>query len=618
MDNLITIQKILDDSNSLIEAFLNISAKDLPNPLCGVFTAGSWGNVSRGEFLRQVQIVSYHLQGIGVKKGSTVAIISNTRFEWLVADFAIHSLGAISVSVYQSLIPSEVAFILIDSNVNYVFVENQEQTKKIEEIVSRSWKVPAIEDRPAFEASLNIHEIISFENSRSSSLKITQLSDLLKNQKQNNNDITNESVARNDIASIVYTSGTTGPPKGVMQTHGNHLSNIRQVLGSGLMLESGCIFLFLPLAHSFARLMAYLAIYSPLTLKFPEITDKSSSRTDTHALSRDLVSSNPEIIPVVPRLLEKIKSKVENLSSHTTLSSLILRATITIARKRRENPSILLNFFHFLTSPVRKKIKSRIFGKNYRFCISGGAKLPLSIQAFFNSLDILVLQGYGLTETCVATNACRASNNKDGSVGPTLSSDIEIKILEDEEIAIRGPNVSIGYLNRPKATKESWTKDNWYLTGDQGRLDQDGFLFITGRKKEIIVTSGGKKIVPTFIEELVLEHKIFSQCVVVGEGRKFCSVIISFNLENLEKELPGFKIDLTNPSPEINSLANKCVEKVNSQLASYESLKKIIISPYEFTAENGLLTPSMKIKRKEVELRFKDALDIAYGSSDQE
>ena len=572
----------------------------------------SQNNSLSSDDVAAVNSISAYLKNCGLGKNSKLAIIANTRKEWVLADLATMSIGGVSVSVYQSLTPAEMAFILYDSGTDFIFVENQEQLLKINTVLNNEWNIPKIEDRNETKINITTKGIITFEKVSSDELEFKYIYDLDSN---NNPKIEfDDSVNRSDLASIVYTSGTTGPPKGVMQTHGNHLSNIRQVLESGLMLEQGSLFLFLPLAHSFAKLMSYVCLFSELKLVYPTVVDSKTSKLDSGQVAKDLKNANSDIIPVVPRFLEKIKEQIEHIAHKKTFSGLLIRLSIITKQRLRKRRNIFNYLISGLFSPIRNKIKARVFGNNFKYCVSGGAKLPTNVHYFFDNLDITIVQGYGLTETCVATNACRPNNNKIGSVGPVLAKDIEIKICEDQEIAFRGPNNSIGYLGRPKATAEAWTTDGWFLTGDQGRLDEDGFLYITGRKKELIATSGGKKIPPLPIEEEILKNKIFTQAVLIGEGRKYLSAIVCLNKLEVEKLL-NKNFDSCSLEELIN-LSYKYINELNKSLASYESIKKIIISPFEFSTENGFLTPSMKLKRNLVETHFKNEINALYAENE--
>ncbi len=310
-----------------------------------------------------INSISSHLSQHGVTKGSMVAIISNTRLEWMLADLAILSLGAISVSVYQSLTPAEIAFILSDSNSVFIFAENQEQVHKLDEIVSQSWDIPAIEDRPAIKAKITLNGVISFEDTHSNKLNLISLNALARSD-SNLPLLYQKTVQRDDLASIVYTSGTTGPPKGVMQTHGNHLANVRQVLESGLMLDRGSIFLFLPLAHSFGRLMAYITLFSPLELKLPRVTDTKTSKIDMLALANDIRHANADILPVVPRFLEKIKTQIENASSRKRPSSQLLKLTLNVALAHYKLPNITNSILYFFTKPLCNRYSNSLINNS--------------------------------------------------------------------------------------------------------------------------------------------------------------------------------------------------------------------------------------------------------------
>lgn len=617
--------KTLDNTNSIAHEFFRI-AKETPDAtFARVKTAlddsspiSFWNNVSCSEIASRVIQTVDHLRSIGVTKGTRVAIISNSRLEWLIADLAILSLGAVSVSVYQSLLAKEIAYILYDSETSVVFAENQEQLSKLEEIAKQQWEMPETEISEKKSVSIKIDAIITFEDCKESPLNHSNFSTLEKSHTEIHSFAPEDSISRSDLASLVYTSGTTGAPKGVMQTHGNHLANVRQVVGSGLMIPGATIFLFLPLAHSFARLMGYLACLTDLSVSFPEVADSKSSKINPSIIMRDMGESSSDIFPIVPRLLEKIKDQLILQSEKTNFSSKLLRATIKNAVEyASEKRSFKTQLIFSLLSPMRGVIRKKIFGANFKYCVSGGAKLSQPVHLFFDALGFPIYEGYGLTETVVATNACKPSAHKIGSVGKVLSEDIEVQILESGEVAYRGPNISPGYLNRPKATSESWTKDGWFLTGDLGHIDSEGFLYITGRKKEIIVTSGGKNVAPLPIEEKIMDSSLISQAVLIGDGRKYCSAIITINKDALMNlaTARGERVDVIAPNSceNVKKYIWEHLNKVNTSLSSYETVKKIYLAPEEFSIENGLLTPSMKIRRKEVEKKFSEEIERFYA-----
>jgi long-chain acyl-CoA synthetase len=621
-------KKILDNSNSIAEEFFRISGEHPDTIFAKVRTLLSdseelhyWKEIHCHEASGKVASTALYLKSLGLGKGDRVGIISNSRVEWLIADLAILAIGGVSVSIYQSLLPKEIAFILHDSEAKTIFAENQEQLGKLEEISKNSWDMPKTELSDETNVKVQINSVITFESCEKSTLETVHISSIFENRysKEEIQSFSCEStVRRDDLASLVYTSGTTGAPKGVMQTHGNHLSNVRQVLDSGLMIPGACIFLFLPLAHSFARLMGYLASLTNLSVSFPETADKKTSRLNPSIILRDMAESGSDIFPIVPRFLEKIKDQLQLQSQKKGLRGYLLRHTIKNAMILSSGSASVIDHLLFtLLAPMRSAIRKKLFGSRFKYCVSGGAKLSVSVHNFFNALGFPVYEGYGLTETVVATNACKPGAQKIGSVGKVLSPDIEVRLLDDGEITYRGPNISPGYLNRPNANKESWTDDGWFLTGDLGSIDEEGFLYITGRKKEIIVTSGGKNVAPLPIEEKIMDSPLISQAVVIGDGRKFCSAVITINRDavmNLASER-GEKVEVKTPTDceAISRYLWEHLDTVNSTLASYESIKKIYVPEEEFSIENGLLTPTMKIKRKEVEKKFSPEIEKLYA-----
>lgn len=538
----------------------------------------------------QVKTLAYYLASIGVKKGDSVAILSNTRAEWMIADLAIVSLGAISVSVYHSLVAEEVGFILYDSGAKVVFCENEEQIKKLKFLTENEFTIPEVEERPSKKVKLTFKKIISFESAPELEL-VVELQTIFSDPQKK---VDFPLIKRSDIAALVYTSGTTGPPKGVIQTHGNHLSNVVQAIDSRMFALDGSLFLFLPLAHSFAKLIGYIGFLTPAVLKFPTIISKSESKVDLAQVAKDMANSDAEVIPVVPRLFEKIKLKLESVDSK--LVNLTIKTALSVYEDRKHNKasSLLNSLLYHGTSPIRSKLKRKLFGGKFQHSISGGAKLPVTVNEFFDALGIEIYEGYGLTETVVATNVNRKKGRKIGSVGPCLNG-VEIKIAEDGEILFRGPNISPGYYNRPLATKESFGE--WFKTGDIGYVDEDGFLFITDRKKDLIVTAGGKKIAPQELENILKGSPPISQAVILGDGKPYIIALVTVD-----------------PQAEGNILeqVRVVIQNLNQKRASFEQIKDFRIIKEDFTVENGFLTPTMKVKRKLVAEKFSELVDEMY------
>ncbi len=566
------------------------------------------------EFFNSVVTLANYLRDLGITKGDKVAILSNTRPEWLIADFAIMFNGAASVSVYQTLTANEIAYLLYDSGSSVVIAENQEQLDKLLSLLDQELTIPEVEDRPAHQVRLSLKKIILLEVVPSNPITI-ELGDILSRPNSNYTHFKINDINESDLASIVYTSGTTGLPKGVVQTHGNHLANINQVLNSGILAKSPALFLFLPLAHSFAKLMAYLGLLTDCSLKFPSI-DPKSSKFEPELLVQDIRDANANVFPIVPRILEKVEDKLKARANGKNLQSKLLALAIKSAADREH--SFVAALLHTLLTPIRDKIKRGIFGNDLYFVVSGGAKLNAQTNLFFERLGISILQGYGLTETCVATNINRQSNNKIGTVGPVLDTSIEVKVAEDQEIIFRGPNVCQGYWKRPLATKESWKGAGWFHTGDLGSIDSEGFLSITGRKKEIIVTSYGKKTAPSPIEDKIKESKYIENAVLFGNDKPFIVALVVVNKNAVKAYCDEQGITLSNnylAQKEIRDLIQNEINRVNKQLASYETIKSFALIDQDFSIENGYLTPTMKVKVSKVYQGYQDLIDRLYLNS---
>ncbi len=579
---------------------------------------------SREEVVNRIYRIATHLSRY-IKRGDKVAIISNSRPEWLEADLATLILGGVVVSVYQSLTPNEIAYILFDSASSVVFVENGEQAAKVKRVIQESFSIPAVEERPAQVAKIILKQIISFEDVDDND--VINFSGIIETKELATNSLEKlkgllEQTSRKDLATIVYTSGTTGAPKGVMQTHGNHLANIRQAFDAGMYRGDSRIFIMLPLAHSFAKLMAYIGFLTPALLQFPRITDRKSSKSDPNQIMRDMRLVEPTLVPVVPRLLEKIQSGIVTRSNGSSIAAKILKTTIKTAQRvfnanqQGKSSNLFDRIVFAATAGIRRKMKIAIFGERFGYAVSGGAKLSTETAKFFAALEVPVVEGYGLTETCVATNVNRLERNKIGTVGPVLSEDIEVKLKEDGEICFRGPNISIGYINRPQATSEAWDSDGWFMTGDLGSLDSEGSLSIVGRKKEIIVTSGGKKIVPELIEQRVKSKGLLSQVVLIGEGHNYCVALFTLDQEQIRAWLSNEGINSNLPIHEIPQVLEeigKRLDEVNKELASFETIKRFKVLEGDFTIDNGLLTPTLKVKRKRVEERYAAEIEKLYA-----
>lgn len=615
--------------NNLPAAFFKLVQSQAKRPLYSQFIRGdshdeNFALLERSylDVAKRVCAIATFLKTVGVGPGDSVGIISASRPEWLEADLAIMAVGGIVVSLYPSLVEAEVAYILHDSKAKYIFVENIEQLEKVLKIANRLNPMPATEDYEASEQLVSINQIITFESTHKNPL-VTSLEIILENQievTEFDHSLYN-STQCGSVASIVYTSGTTGPQKGVMQTHSNHLANIRQAAEGRLYKEDSAIFMLLPLAHSFAKLMGYIGFIGGVPLQFPSISDSKTSRANQRRTLLDLSSCTCGVIPLVPRILEKMKEGVEQQASKTGLKGFLLKLTLLSAKENsKQSPTLPMRALFLLTAPLRKAIKKKLFGSSFQYVISGGAKLSPEVNQFFAILKIEVLEGYGLTETCVATNCNRPGSNKIGTVGPLLASDIELKFAEDGEIMFRGPNIAKGYCNQPSATAKAWDSEGWFHTGDLGSLDADGYLTISGRKKEILVTSGGKKISPDRIESLLKKHELLSQAILVGEARSYCVALVTANREQLQLMLSQFavtSVDELMAHPNIILKLGHHLDSINSELASYESIKRVYLLKNDFSVENGFLTPTLKMRRNPILKHYSEEIESLYNSSEK-
>ncbi|RMD84145.1 MAG: long-chain fatty acid--CoA ligase [Candidatus Dadabacteria bacterium] len=615
----------LDSIRNIAEAFY-VTAADYPERVVysqAVFDTDApssepraWISTDYATVKARINKIAHYLKSVGVAKGVKVGIISNSRPEWLEADIAVLSLGGVVVSIYQSLPPSDIAYILFDSGAKIVFAENQEQVNKLKEIASKEWKMPATEERGESLERVEVERIIAFEQCALDD-SVVQLEEILTGpERQEPSEMLK--IRRTDIASLVYTSGTTGPPKGVIQSHHNHLSNVRQAVETGLFEPESSFMLFLPLAHSFAKLIGYLGFLTPASLKFPAVADTRTSKLQPSSITRDIREGSASIVPVVPRLLEKMRAGVLLKAEGGGVGGFLLRLAINAALKVQSGKGgVIDRAVYSATAFMRRKVKEKLFGPNFCFCISGGAKLPPNVGRFFDALGITVLEGYGLTETCVATNINRLGANKIGTVGPVLSEDIELKIADDGEIMFRGPNVALGYHNRPQATRKAWDSRGWFHTGDLGSVDEDGYLTITGRKKEILVSSTGKNIAPQDIEAAVKESRYISQVVMVGDGRPYCTALITLDMDAVGEWCRANGVIPAghySSDPKVYDLVWGEVQRVNASLAGFEQIKKIEIVPDDFTVENGFLTPTFKVKRDLVLKEYGDLVERMYSS----
>ncbi len=545
---------------TLNDIFFNAVAANLPRILT-YKQGGQWKDISSQELYRQVTAVARALQAWGLGRGDHVAILSENRPEWQIADFACLLLGIVDVPIYATLPADQIIYLLNNSEARAIFVSTQEQLQKVLQIRQQT----------------KIEKIVLMED-----------------------------------ATIIYTSGTTGTPKGAMLTHGNIASNISFSLrdfGSG---TTDLSISYLPLSHITARHLDYYCLQCGVTLAYcPHLED----------LPQTLMEARPTLLVSVPRVYEKVYNKVLIETRHG-IKHRIYEWAMKVGRAHREEilsgktPSSLqwklANTLFF--SKVRKG-----FGGRARAFISGGAPLGIDLATWFADIGIVILQGYGLTETSpvIAINTPEA--NRLGTVGKKLPN-VEVKIAEDGELLVRGPSIFHGYWKLPQETQDAFA-DGWFKTGDIASLDADGFLSITDRKKDLIKTSGGKFIAPQPLENVLKANPLVSQAAIIGDRRKFPAVIIAPHFPVLENWAKENNVSFSShaqliTNPRVQELYEGIIEALNQKLAQFEKLKKVLLVPDEFSIATGELTPSLKLKRRFVEKKYQSQIDALYSNAE--
>jgi long-chain acyl-CoA synthetase len=567
----------------------------------GTWHTRSWRQV--GEVVREL---ATGLLVLGRRKEDAIGILSASRAEWVQADFAVFSAGCRTIPIYPTYPPDLIQYIVNDAGVKTLFVEDAAQLAKVLEVQG---KMDGLE------------QIVVIQGYQGEPSPRIMTWDALRQLGRDNverlkSDLAGRvgEVRPEDTATIVYTSGTTGPPKGVVQTHGNHMGTLESAAKMETITAGDTHLLFLPLAHSFARLESFLGVHRGLTTAFAENIDK---------LRDNLPEVKPDFICSVPRVFEKVYAGViAKAEAGSPIKKKIFHWAVGVGREvsrlkqaKKPVPAGLAFKYRLAHKLVFSKLHEALGGR-LRFAVSGGAPLSKEIAEFFHAAGILILEGYGLTETCPSLTFNRLDHFKFGSVGQAQPG-IEVKIAPDGEILGRGPNIAKGYFKQPEATAEVFLADGWFATGDIGRIDEDGFLYITDRKKDLIVTAGGMNIAPQNIENLLKGDPFISQAMVHGDKRPYPVAIITVNPEELAKFAKEQGILNTEPAalakhPKVVERVARIVETRNGELQSYAKVKKFAILPGDFTVENGLLTPTLKVKRRIITDKHRELLDSLY------
>ncbi len=563
---------------------------------------GKWSEVSWSELARRTRDVADGLAALGVRRGDRVAILGETQLEWILADLGVLGAGGVVVTIYQSNRPHECQYILENSGARFIFCDTEAQVAKIREVKA---KLPALEGivrasgRPAdgFERTLADLERTGAE------------------WRKSNPDAHERRLAAlgpDDAASFIYTSGTTGNPKGVVLTHGNWVYEANVSAEIKLMGADDVVLMFLPMAHSFAKVIEAAWFSTGATVAFVESLEKIMDNAS---------EVRPTVMPSVPRIFEKAFNTVVSKGLATPglkgkLFALSMRSFDAYAAAREQGKtysSLGFGVGKALVFPKLAKALAERFGGRMRIFISGGAPLSPKIAYFFDLLGFTILEGYGLTETSAGTFVNRPDSNRIGTVGLAMPG-TEVRIAEDGEILVKGPGNMKGYHGNPAATAEV-LKDGWLYTGDIGNLDETGRLKITDRKKDIIVTAGGKNVAPQNLENELKTDPLVSQVMVHGDKRKFLSALVTLNEENARKWAADNGVPAgaaLHEDQKVRARIQRAVDALNAKQPSYSTIKRFAIVPKDFTQESGELTPTLKVKRKVVGQHYQALLDSFY------
>ncbi len=556
---------------------------------------GRWQEVTAAAWRREVEAVAQGFVAAGVLPGDRVAVMSRTRYEWTLVDFAVWTAGAVCVPVYETSSAEQVEWILADSGAVGIVVEHGEHASLVASVRSAA---PSLRDIWVIDRDA-----------------LATLAEAGAGSAPDELDQRRAALSPDSLATLIYTSGTTGRPKGVELTHGNLLFDARSAidaLDALFELPEASTLLFLPLAHVFARAIQVACIDAGITLGHsPDVT----------RLAHDLQDFRPTFVLAVPRVFEKIYNGAANkaaVEGRSRIFSAAADTAIAYSRARdagRVSP-VLRGRHAVLDRLVYRKLRQAM-GGDVEWAISGGAALGARLGHFFRGAGITVLEGYGLTETSAASTVNTPTGQRIGTVGRAIPG-TEIGIAADDEVLLRGPHIMRGYWKQPEATAEAIDSDGWLHTGDLGALDADGYLTITGRKKEILVTAGGKNVAPGALEDRLRAHPVVSQALVVGDGRPFVAALITLD----EAAVAQWCQDSGRPAattgelladPDLLALVQGAVDDANRSVSHAEAVKRFRLLADDFTEEGGELTPTMKVRRHVVEARYADAVESLYS-----
>lgn len=599
------MSKTIIDGKTIADAYLRRVSLSGDKTAHLVKRDGKYQPLTWNELHEKVLGIFENYQKMGIGSGDRVCIISNTRSEWNISDLANLSCGVVTVPIYQTNTLEDVIYLLEHSQPKLIFAEDEAQVSKVKTAFQKTKKPLPIVFFDANTPTSSDSPLTSFDQftrfSGNPEVK-TELETIAKSLKPES------------MASIVYTSGTTGRPKGVVLTHSNFTGELRAIMSTFELSSDDRVLSFLPNAHILGRVESLMGVFSGWEMGYAE---------NLNTISQNLGEVRPTLLISVPRIYEKVFSKIQaDIASAPPMKQNIFHWSVRvgrqIARLRSEQqpiPFSLMAKYQIADRLVFSKVRAKMGGR-IRMTVSGGAPLAAELCEFFHACGVRILEGYGLTETTAACAVNLPGDYRFGTVGKPLG-DCEFKIASDGEILIRGSMVFKEYYNDPDSTKASFAENGWFASGDIGEITERGFLKITDRKKELIITSAGKNIAPQKIENLLKSQRFISQAMVCGDKQKYLGALITLNQEDVSKWAQGSGIsfetfeELIKKQSVIDLISEK-IKAVNEQLASFETIKKFQILPKDFTTETGELTPSLKLKRKVVLDKYKDSADELF------
>lgn len=594
-----------DEPKTLIDVFTGVARNHKRPDTLNYKSGERWVSVSSEELIARAKNIAAGLHAIGVRRGDRIALLSESRAEWTLTDAGCIFGGVIGVPIYPTLAPPQVRYILNDSGALVLIVEGREKFEELKDILG---ECP------------DLKHIIYFDPdgmSAAEGMSLAQLEDLGREFQQQNPALLDQlahEINVDDLATIIYTSGTTGEPKGVMLTHSNLVTNLIDSSGHLSFGEHDVALSVLPLSHVFERQAMYMYLHQGMAVYFAE---------SLQTIGPNLREVRPTILVGVPRIFEKIYQRIQERAAEAgKFAAALLAWSVDVAREYAKHTvahrrvPLLLKLKHQLATKLVFSKWQAAFGGRMRLLLSGGAALPDDLAYIYIGAGIPIIQGYGLTETSPVLTSSGLDDMRIGTVGRAIPN-VEIRIAADGEIEVRGPNVMRGYYNKPEETRAVFTEDGWFKTGDVGTLDEEGYLRITDRKKELFKTSGGKYIAPQPIEQAIKGSRFVNQVVLIGSERKFPAALIVPNWEQLESycKLKGIAVAGRREMcdhPRIIDLLERQVAHLTPNLSRYEKIKKIALLENEFSMEGGELTPTLKVKRRVIDEKYRDVIDKLY------